>query len=328
MQNKIKKITKRVVIIFLPILIIASILFVIVNRGFYFSDFKDSFVVEVLTSDNSLQEEFIQNFQRRDDLAKVDVNKLYFQNSDLGEISLEAELNDRENLEYNIYTEIANNREVLINNAILTIFILVFAVLSVFYLYSAESKKFNLKEYLNVFSPFFIASLTYLITSIGLLSIISRLRYIQEWDFLPIILSQIIFTVLFVISFRKIERDEALTFEIFSARLYRSLRLYLVQILIISILTVLTFSVAFGAGVFFISLIFIFSILLFSTIIFWVSTIRIGYPKFRVRVKELKVKRVVSREKGEGSIKDTSVKESAKKKKKPSKKKKNKKKKS
>lgn len=327
MQNKMKKTIKRIVLIFLPLLIISSILFTLINRGFYFSDFKDSFVIEVLTSDISLQDEFIQSFQRRDDLAKVDENRLYFQNSDLSELNLEAELNKRENLEYNIYTQFSNNREILINNLILSTFILIFSVLSVFYLYSAENKKFNFKEYLNVFSPFVISTIAFQITSIGLLSIISRFRYIEEWDLLPILLSQIIFTFLFVISFRKIEREESLTFEIFASRLYRSLRLYLVQILIISILTALTFTVAFGTSALFISITFLFSILLFSTITFWVSSLKIGYPKFKVRVSELRTKRRMNRKTGEDNPKTISEKDSSKKKKKSAKKKKNKKKK-
>lgn len=243
-MNNIKKLSSKIFIILIPILIVLSLGLLIISKGFHFTEFKNRIEMVVTSESSDDKENFIKNIKNSNE-AYLDSESglVYFQH--ISKQQVEESLK-----EYNVTLELkevlVNNKYILENYFIFFVFTFIFFSTGIFYVVLKDWGQVSKKELLKFFTPYF---LTYTITTViflGLLSLISRFYYVREFEFTPIYLINIFVSVLFTLSVFNIDKNAETSVLIGSRRLIAKLKSSVLPFLVLCIFFIPALTVGLG----------------------------------------------------------------------------------
>lgn len=250
-MNKYATYSKLILVVVIPILAILSIIILIVNKGFYFSDFRSR--VEVILSSENTDE--LNNAANRLNsnpnkaLYNQEENLFYFQNISRSDVETLVSEVESETLNAEVKEVFVNNKYILQNYVWFVVFLNLVAAGTVFYVVLKEKGRISFKELFAFYLPYLITfGLSALIFG-GLLSLVSRFAYITEFQFLPIFFINILLACVFFLSVYKLDTKEEFKFIDFSRRLFLTLKSHSLPFLIVMLVSMAAILVSFGLGV-------------------------------------------------------------------------------
>lgn len=320
-MSKYSSYLKIILVVLIPIIALLSLLLLFVNKGFYYSDFRNRIEVSLSSQNQEELNSATEALKSIPGLAyyNPNTNTFFYQNISIESIQNAVSGIDTESLDIKVKEVLVNNRYILENYIWFLGIVVLVTSGATFYIVLKEKGRINLKEALKFYSPFIVTIIFSSLVFLGILSLISRFRYISEFEFLTLFFINILTALIFFLSVYKIDYKEEFTLVGFSKRLFKTSRYYALPFLITFLVSMAAVLVVFGLETlpFIISFIIGLFTLYFVTMwVFFISVARINRPAFKLKKHKSTKKQEVSE--------DLTKVSPAKKKKKKSKKKKKK----
>lgn len=287
-KNSIEKI-KRILFILIPTFGILFIVVLLYNRGFYFSESRNSIEIKITSNIIENKKEVFTKLFNDNEI------KIAYSDFDKGELVLQHTAIEKVNelLQGSNEETIIEIREVILNNqnilfSYIFFLIIIFSIFSglIFYRNIREIGYIKLKDLSKIYLPYAGSIILTQLIFLGSLSVFSRFILIKEISVLPGLFMLIITSILFFLSLDKLEKNNKVDYMVISAKFINLIKSFTIPLGVFSILVFIILIISFGVDSIVLLIPFILSILIFLLITRWIN--KIFYLNFRLH--NLKIK--------------------------------------
>lgn len=298
-MSKYSSYLKIILVVLIPIIALLSLLLLFVNKGFYYSDFRNRIEVSLSSQNQEELNSATEALKSIPGLAyyNPNTNTFFYQNISIESIQNAVSGIDTESLDIKVKEVLVNNRYILENYIWFLGIVVLVTSGATFYIVLKEKGRINLKEALKFYLPFIVTIIFSSLVFLGILSLISRFRYISEFEFLTLFFINILTALIFFLSVYKIDYKEEFTLVGFSKRLFKTSRYYALPFLITFLVSMAAVLVVFGLETlpFIVSFIIGLFTLYFVTMwVFFISVARINRPALKLKKRKSTKKQEVS----------------------------------